>query len=368
MSEKINVPRIAITHGDINGIGYEVIIKTLLDTRILEMCTPVVYGSPKIAAYHRKTMNITNFSFNNVKSPEEANAKRANIINCVDENTRVELGKSTQAAGESSVLALEKAVEDIKNKHFDILITAPINKKNIQSESFKFAGHTEYLIQNFGIGKKGMMLMVSNNLRIGVATGHIPIQKVSESITIRLLIEKLRIFNKALLEDFAITKPRIAVLGLNPHAGDEGVIGKEEADVIIPAIEKARDEGIMALGPYPADGFFGTNGFQKFDGVLAMYHDQGLIPFKTISFDDGVNFTAGLSIVRTSPAHGTAYEIAGTNVASENSFRNALYLACDIYTNRLNYKEMARNPLKQVVLDTDNIVDDVPLGDDSEAM
>jgi 4-hydroxythreonine-4-phosphate dehydrogenase len=335
---------IAITHGDINGIGYEVITKTLQDVRIVEMCTPVVYGSAKIAAYHRKTIDIANFSFLGIHDISEVNYKKANIINVVDENTRVEFGKSTEIAGEAALISLTAAVKDVKNKLVDALITAPINKYNIQSKDFDFPGHTEYLEKEFG--GKALMLMISENLRIGVVTGHIPISKVSETITIELIMEKLRILNQSLIQDFGIRKPRIAVLGLNPHAGDNGVIGNEEIQTIIPAIDDARKQGIMAIGPYPADGFFATDDFKKFDAILAMYHDQGLTPFKAWCFDNGVNYTAGLSIVRTSPAHGTAYQIAGKGVASENSFRQALYLACDIVKNRQEYNELIANALK----------------------
>lgn len=361
--------KVAISHGDINGIGYEVIIKTLIDNRILELCTPVVYGSPKIAAYHRKTINIGNFSFNNVRTPDEVNIKRPNLVNCIDDNTRVELGKSTQMAGEASLISLEKAVDDLKEGKLNILVTAPINKNNMQSVGFNFPGHTEYLIQNFGTDNSGMMIMVSDNLRIGVVTGHISIADVAQTLTASLLERKIRIFYKSLLEDFAITKPKIAILGLNPHAGDGGVIGNEENTLMMPVLDKLRTEGIIALGPYPADGFFGSGQYRQFDGILAMYHDQGLIPFKTLAFDEGVNFTAGLSIVRTSPGHGTAYEIAGSNQASENSFRNALYLACDVHKNRKNYREAAKNPLKRAILDPGSVVDEVPpVEEENDAM
>ncbi|HRW62950.1 MAG TPA: 4-hydroxythreonine-4-phosphate dehydrogenase PdxA [Bacteroidales bacterium] len=336
---------VGISQGDINGIGYEVIIKALMDSRIFDFCIPVVYGSAKVAAYHRKALNIANFSFNNVRSAEEANVKRVNIINCLDDNIRVELGKSTQIAGEASLIALEHAVKDLKEGKIDVLVTAPINKDNVQSESFRFPGHTEYLTKESKT-KEALMLMVSENLKIGVVTTHLPISKVPEAITEKAIMEKLRIMNKALIQDFRIRKPKIAVLGLNPHAGDNGLIGKEEIDVIIPAIEKANQEGILALGPYAADGFFGSDSFKKFDAVLAMYHDQGLVPFKAMAFDSGVNYTAGLDFIRTSPAHGTAFEIAGLDKASEISFRNAIYLACDIYRNRTEYLEISKNPLQ----------------------
>ncbi len=345
MKNKPQKIKIGITHGDINGISYEIIIKTLLDLRISELCTPIVYGSPKIAAYHRKTININNFSFNNIKSAEDANPKRPNIINCIDDNCRVELGKSTAMAGTAAYAALEKATEDLKNGHIDALVTAPINKHNIQSENFKFPGHTEYLIKKFGTLKQGIMLMVSPRIKVGVVSGHIPLKKVSENITTEKILNKLRCLNQTLIQDFALRTPKIAVLGLNPHSGDNGLIGDEEESIIIPALNKAKEENIMALGPYPADGLFGATNLENFDAILAMYHDQGLAPFKALAFDEGVNYTAGLPIIRTSPAHGTAYEIAGTGKARPDSFRNALYLACDIYKNRSRYSEITENPL-----------------------
>ncbi|MCG8410253.1 MAG: 4-hydroxythreonine-4-phosphate dehydrogenase PdxA [Bacteroidales bacterium] len=336
---------VGISHGDINGISYEVIIKSLMDSRIFDFCIPVVYGSAKVAAYHRKALNIGNFSLNNIKSADEASPKRANIINCLDDNIRVELGKSTSIAGEASLISLEKAVEDLKEGKIDVLVTAPINKDNIQSDKFDFPGHTEYLTKESN-SKDSLMLMVCDNLRVGVVTTHLPLNKVSEAITEEAILEKLRIMNKALVHDFKIIKPKIAVMGLNPHSGDNGLLGQEEIDVIIPTIQKANEEGILALGPYPADGFFGSDNFRKFDAVLAMYHDQGLVPFKALAFDAGVNYTAGLDFIRTSPGHGTAFEIAGIGKASEVSFRNAIYLACDIYRNRIEYQEISKNPLE----------------------
>lgn len=342
--------RIGITHGDINGIGYEVIIKTLADSRLLESCTPIVYGSPKVAAYHRKALEVELFSFNQIVTAREANAKRVNIINCVDEEIRVELGKSTREAGESALQALQAAVRDLKAGEIDALVTAPINKENIQSDNFRFPGHTEYLANEFG-AKNHMMLMVSDQLKVGVVTGHIPVQQVPQSLTKEKILNNIRILHKTSLEDFSIRKPRIAVLGLNPHAGDQGVIGTEDRDIIRPAIKQASDEGIIALGPFPADGFFGSGDYRKFDAILAMYHDQGLIPFKVLAFESGVNFTAGLPIVRTSPAHGTAYDIAGTGTASEDSFRNAIYLAIDVFESRKQFKELSKNPLKHHEID-----------------
>jgi 4-hydroxythreonine-4-phosphate dehydrogenase len=339
--------RIGITQGDINGIGYEIILKTLLDSRILEICTPVVYGSPKVAAYHRKTLNISDFSLNIIKSPEEANPKRANIINCVSDDIRVELGKSTAAAGEASWLALKRAAEDAKNGKLEALVTAPINKFNIQSDSFNFPGHTEFLKDYFQVNDV-LMLMYSDFLKVGLLSVHDPLKDVSNLITEERICQKIRLMNRSLTEDFKIRKPKIAVLGLNPHAGEEGMLGKEENEIIKPAIENLKKEEILAFGPYAADGFFGSGNYLKFDGIFAMYHDQGLIPFKTLVRDEGVNYTAGLPVIRTSPAHGTAYELAGKNMASHDSFRKAIYTACDIYKNRLFHADISNNPLKPV--------------------
>jgi 4-hydroxythreonine-4-phosphate dehydrogenase len=334
-----------ISHGDINGIGYEVIIKALSDPTINEICTPIVYGSPKVAAYHRKALNVNNFTFNNIRTADEAHLKKSNMINCLDDNIRVELGKSTPQGGEAALISLEKAVEDLKTGKIDVLITAPIDKQNIQSENFHFKGHTDYLKSVAGVAEV-LMFMIGDSMRIGVATDHVPLSKVPGLITIETLLRKIRLMNQSLILDFGIRKPRIAVLGLNPHAGDNSLLGTEEAEIIAPAILQAQKEGIMTFGPFPADGFFGAGSFTKFDGILAMYHDQGLAPFKALSFDSGVNFTAGLPFIRTSPVHGTAFAIAGKGEASENSFRQAMYVACDIFRNRQLYSEISKNPLK----------------------
>jgi 4-hydroxythreonine-4-phosphate dehydrogenase len=359
--------KVGISHGDINGIGYEVIIKTLMEPHILEMCTPIIYGSPKVAAYHRKALNIENVSFNHVRGAQEASANKANIINCIDENIRVELGKSTPSAGESSFYALEKAATDLQKGLIDVLITAPINKHNIQSEQFKFPGHTEYLTKQFN-ADDSVMLMIAENLRIGVVTGHVPVVDIPRNLTKKKILSKLRIINRSLVQDFAVTNPRIAVLGLNPHAGDNGLIGKEELEIITPAIDQARNEGIAAMGPYPADGFFGSGDYARFDAILAMYHDQGLIPFKLISFERGVNFTAGLSVIRTSPAHGTAFNIAGEGKASPDSFREALYLAIDIYKNRQIYREISNDPLKKFDINPNQVDESIDIEAEEETL
>ena len=342
-----------ISNGDINGIGYEVIIKALSDPMINDFCIPVVYGSPKVAAYHRKALNISNFSFNNIRSVEEAHPRKANMINCLDDNTRVELGKSTPHGGEAALISLENAVNDLMSGKIDFLVTAPIDKHNVQSANFAFSGHTEYLKSKAG-AEDVLMFMIGESMRIGIATGHVPLSKVPELITIDLLMRKIRLMEQSLTRDFGIRKPGIAVMGLNPHAGDNSLLGKEEEEIINPALQQAKKEGILAFGPFPCDGFFGAGSFTKFDGILAMYHDQGLTPFKVLSFDTGVNFTAGLPFVRTSPVHGTAFQIAGKGEASENSFRQAIYLACEIIKNRQQYAEIAKNPLKHQDIDIYN--------------
>ncbi len=336
--------KIGITQGDMNGIGYEVIFKTLQDKRISELCTPIIYGSSKVAAYHRNTLKLSNINLNRINNPDESKNNKGNIVNCLDDSIRVEMGKSTKAAGAASLEVLKRAVDDLKAKKIDALVTAPINKFNVQSDKFDFPGHTEYLKSRFD-AQEVLMLMINEYTKVGVVTGHVPISEVPSLITIKNIIKKLKVMNESLRVDFNIRKPKIAVLGLNPHCGDNGVIGDEEEKVIIPAIEQANEQNIMAFGPYAADGFFGTNKFSAFDAVLAMYHDQGLAPFKTIDYSDGVNFTAGLPIVRTSPAHGTAFEIAGENIADHHSFKQALYLAIDIHRNRKMDKNIKKNTL-----------------------
>lgn len=336
---------VGISQGDINGIGLEVIIKTFLDPQMFDLCTPVIYGSNKTASFHRKALNIEDFSFNPIRDISEINHKRANIINVYEEEVHVEIGKQTDSGGKYALKSLEAAAYALAQKKVDVLITAPINKENIQSPDFQFPGHTEYLESKFGGDGKSLMFLVSDSLRVAVATGHIPVAHVAQQLTSEKIQDKIRILNRSLIQDFVIRKPRIAVLGLNPHAGDNGVIGNEEQTIIKPAIDKAQLEDIMAYGPFPADGFFGNGTYQHYDAVLAMYHDQGLIPFKAIAFNSGVNFTAGLPIVRTSPDHGTAYDIAGKNVASEESFRKAIYMAIDIFKARKQYVELTADPL-----------------------
>ncbi len=348
-SENIYQPddriKIGFTHGDVNGIGYEIIIKTLIDNQIIEMITPVVFGISKVASYHRKTLKISDFNFNLIKRVMNANPKRANIINIYDREVKIELGHSTSIAGKMAFRSLESAIDSINKNEIDAIVTAPINKKNIQSDDFHFPGHTEYFAKKYDV-KDYLMLMVSKTIRVGVVTGHLPIKEVAGAFSEELILKKIKIMHHSLQRDFGLERPKIALLGLNPHAGDNGLIGNEEQEIIYPAIKKAFDEGMLVFGPYPSDGFFGAAKFKQFDGVLAMYHDQCMVPFKILSFDDGVNFTAGLPIIRTSPSHGTAYDIAGKDVASESSMRAAVYLACDIIKNRKLYDSMYQNPLK----------------------
>ena len=339
--------KVGITHGDINGIGYEVILKTLEDNRILELCTPIIYGSAKIAAYYRKNMELQPFNLNQVSSAADAKANNYNIINVVGEDVKIEPGQSTQQGGEAAFISLERAVTDLRAGDIDVLVTAPINKNNIQSETFTFPGHTEYLEASVGEGNKSLMILCNENVRVALVTTHLPIAKLPEAITREAILEKLRIFNESLKRDFGYEAPRIAVLALNPHAGENGLLGKEEQEVIAPAIADGQNEKILCFGPYAADGFFGSGQFSHFDGVLAMYHDQGLAPFKTLAMESGVNFTAGLPYVRTSPDHGTGYDIAGKGTASESSMREAIYCAIDIYRNRQNHYMMYRNPLRK---------------------
>ena len=341
--------KVGITQGDINGIGYEVILKTFADVRMAEMFIPVLYGSAKVAAFHRKAMDLQPVTFNQIGNAKDAVVNKVNIINSINEDTKIELGQSTTVAGDAAYKSLEKAVADLKSGLIDVLVTAPINKHNIQRDDFHFPGHTEYLEERFGKdGEKSLMILAKDSLRVALVTGHIPLADVPKVLTKEKIVETAVRFDKSLRRDFRIGKPRIAVLSLNPHAGENGLLGSEENDIIIPAIEELQNKKILCFGPYPADGFFGSSEFSRFDGILAMYHDQGLAPFKTLAMEDGVNFTAGLSIVRTSPAHGTAYDIAGQNKASEESFRRAVYMAIDTFNNRMEYDKSYQNPLKKL--------------------
>lgn len=360
--------RVGITHGDINGIGYEVILKTFSDQRMTELCVPIIYGSSKVAAYHRKALDLPAVNINVVSRAEEAGLNRVNIINCVEDDIKVELTQSTPVAGRAAYKALEAAVADLKSGAIDVLVTAPINKHNIQNAQFHFPGHTEYLEQTLGDGQKALMILMTDTLRVALVTGHIPVSQVPSQITVENVVTKLQVFNQSLKQDFTIIKPRIAVLALNPHAGDNGVIGNEEAEIIKPAMEEAEHLGVMSFGPFPADGFFGSKMYEDFDGVLAMYHDQGLAPFKALAMEEGVNYTAGLPFVRTSPAHGTAYNIAGQNLASESSFRQAVYTALDVYRSRQSYREATAHPLRKQYFDkgSDNVKLDLTKDEEPE--
>lgn len=343
MSEDKRI-KVGITLGDMNGIGPEVILRTLSDSRLFQKMTPVVYGSNRVMNFYKKELDLEQVTFQGIRDADDAVAKKPNLISITRDELRVEPGKVTLEAGELAFQSLESAVKDLASNKLDVLVTAPINKKNIQNESFHFPGHTEYLAQYSNVDE-ALMLMCSERLRVGIVTGHIPINEVSEKITKESVLSKIKAIDKSLRDDFSIEKPKIAVLGLNPHAGDDGLLGMEEKDVINPAIHQAGDEGILAIGPYPADGFFASHNWTRFDAVLAMYHDQGLIPFKSIAGEYGVNFTAGLPIVRTSPAHGTAYDLAGKGLANEQSFRQALYMACDIYSTRKENRLLSADPL-----------------------
>lgn len=327
---------VAISHGDVNGIGYEVILKALSDKRVNDFCIPLIYGNSKAASYHRKTLKVSDYQLTLTKDPRNLHVGKSYIFNITNDEIKIDFGKPDRIAGEMAHLALEKAIADHKKGYVDVLVTAPINKKTIQSKNYQFPGHTEYLAQKYNV-QDYIMMMLSPELKIGVVTGHIPLKDVSKTLSKDLIMKKIEIVDASLRRDFGITKPRIAVLGLNPHSGDDGLLGIEDEKIISPAVRESFDKKINVFGPFSADGFFGSLEYRKYDAVLAMYHDQGLIPFKMLAFEEGVNYTAGLPLVRTSPAHGTAYEIAGQNKASCTSFRNALFTAVDIFKKRREY-------------------------------
>ncbi|MBR1769771.1 MAG: 4-hydroxythreonine-4-phosphate dehydrogenase PdxA [Bacteroidales bacterium] len=338
--------KIGISQGDINGIGYEVMLKCFSDARMMDLCTPVLYGSSKVLSYHKKLIGANDFSFVNIRYASQAEAGKFNILNIIQEEVKIDVGQPTEVGGKLAALSLERACDEIIGGHIDALVTNPINKKNIQSDTFNFPGHTEYLTRKFS-AEDSLMIMTCRNIHIGIMTNHLALKDVPKVVTKDLILRKLKVMDYSLRRDFGIRLPKIAVLALNPHAGDRGLIGTEDDEIVAPAIKEAFDRGILAFGPYPSDGFFGNGSMNDYDGVMALYHDQGLIPFKLMSFTEGVNFTAGLPYVRTSPAHGTAYEIAGKNKASAQSFRNAVYLAADIIKNRREYDELTSNTLKK---------------------
>jgi len=336
--------KIGISIGDINGIGLEVILKTVANSAITNLCTPVIYGSSKVVSYHKNIAGI-DFQYQQSRSAAQLAPDRVNVINCWQDNVNITIGKATEEGGLYAIKSLEGAMEELKSGLLDALVTAPINKYAMQMAGFPFPGHTEYLTKELGHNGESLMLMVHDTLRVGLATNHLPIDSVASAINKAGVLRKIQMLNDSLRKDFGIERPVIAVLGLNPHAGDNGVIGEEEEQYIRPAIEDAKSKGIMAMGPFPADGFFGSSQYTKYDAILAMYHDQGLVPFKLLAFGGGVNYTSGLSGVRTSPDHGTAYDIAGKNEADPSSFREALFLAIDIARNRKDHAEMHANPL-----------------------
>lgn len=339
-SEKI---KLGISIGDFNGIGIEIILKTFLDKRMLDFCTPIIFGSTKLITSYKKNLNL-NIPYNGIKNIDKAIHGKINILNLWKEDINVEIGKPTEISGKYAFKSLEAATNSLVKKEIDVLVTAPINKDNIQSEEFKFPGHTEYLESK--IKGESLMILMTDSLRVGLITGHIPVSKVPKAITPNLIKKKVHILHKTLVQDFAIPKPKIAILGLNPHCGDNGVIGKEDDEIIRPTIAEIQDTGKLVYGPYAADSFFGSENYKNFDAILAMYHDQGLAPFKTLSFGEGVNYTAGLDEVRTSPDHGTAYDLAGKDKANINSFKEAVFTGIQIFKTRTEYKSLTENTLK----------------------
>lgn len=328
-------PTLGITIGDINGIGPEVVMKCLMDQKLYNYVNIVVYAHGKILSHYKRLLEIEEFSFYQYRKGDRLNQRKANVVNCWEEHIEVKPGEENETGGKCALLSIQRAVQDLKEGFIDGVVTAPINKNNIQGSEFNFPGHTEYFTSEFE-ADDSLMFLCCERLKIGVATGHIPLMKVGEALTPELLKRKIQLMLKSLKKDFALNKPKVAVLGLNPHAGEGGLLGTEEKEKLAPVINEFKEKGNLVFGPYPADGFFGNNSHSKFDGILAMYHDQGLIPFKALAFEEGVNFTAGLSIVRTSPDHGTAYNIAGKNLANESSMRYAIFMAIDIIRARKN--------------------------------
>lgn len=339
-------PKIGITIGDVNGIGPEVIIKILSDERLFNQCIPIIYGSSKVISYHKNIVEPRQFEYVNLSSVDRAEENTVNIINCWSENVNITLGEPTKDGGKYAALSLESALQDLKEGHIDAMVTAPINKLAMSMINFGFPGHTEYISRFFGV-EDSLMCMVQNELRVALVTNHLPIAVVSSTIDKALIKKKIDVFHQMLIEDVGIEKPLIAVLGLNPHAGDGGVIGDEDDKIVRPAIVESKEGGKLVFGPFAADGFFGSGEYKKYDGILAMYHDQGLAPFKLLSFGRGVNYTAGLPFVRTSPDHGTGYDIVGKSIADPQSMRQAIYLAIDTIRHRRNYKTWNENPLQK---------------------
>ena len=346
MNETSQPTRVGISCGDLNGVGIEVVLKCFEDARMLADITPVLYCSAKVVSHHRKALKLDEVQFHRVNDARDALPKKLNLVNLWEEDVEIELGKPSGTLAGYSIKSLEAAAQDLASGKVDVLITAPIDKNSMKQAGFAYPGHTEFLQHMAGGDSEVLMLLVSDGLRVGCVTGHIPLNEVATAVTTERIMAKARIMHQSLLRDMGVLEPRIAVLGLNPHAGDGGALGSEDKERIAPAVRKLNDEGIVAMGPYAADGFFGSGGYKHFDGVLAMYHDQGLAPFKALSFGHGVNFTAGLPIVRTSPDHGTGLDIAGKGVADEGSFRAAVWLAADIRAQRERYKLIAADPLQ----------------------
>lgn len=346
---QINKPVIGITIGDINSIGAEIIIKTFMDARMMEFCTPVIFASNKTINFYRKLMNENNFNYQSIKDFTRLNHKQVNVYNCWEEEVQITPGVLNETGGKYAARALEVAIKCMQEGYINGLVTAPIHKNNIQSTTFNYTGHTPYLRDAFN-AKDVLMFMTADNMRVGLLTEHVPLADVAKYVTKENILGKLQLMKDSLVKDFGIDQPRIAVLGLNPHAGDDGLIGREEIDQIIPAIRHAKGNGILCYGPYSADAFFAREMFKQFDGVLAMYHDQGLIPFKSLASGNGINYTAGLGVVRTSPDHGTAFDIAGKNLADPDSFRQAIFTCLQILEQRERYADNTRNPLKKTEL------------------
>lgn len=347
MNQDLHRPVIGFTSGDINGIGLELVIKTLNDSRLLDMCTPVVFASNKSINFYRKSMPDINFSYNSIKEISRINPKQVNVFNCWEEEVVITPGQLNEIGGKYALMSLKQGVLSLKEGGIQALVTAPIHKKNIQAEDFSYSGHTPYLKAVFGVNDVAM-LMVADNMRVGLVTEHLPLKDVAAAITREAIISKLRIIHSSLQKDFGVDKPKIAVLGLNPHAGDEGLIGNEEQTIIAPAVKEAKQNNLMVFGPYSADAFFARGQHEKFDAVLAMYHDQGLIPFKSLAAGEGVNYTAGIPAVRTSPDHGTAFDIAGKGKADATSFLAATFEAIDIVRRRMGWAEARQNPLRKM--------------------
>lgn len=342
--------RIGITHGDLNGVGYEIILKAFADTELSEICVPVVYGSPRAAIYYRKNLDLQT-NFKSVNSVKEAEPGMLNMVVCIEEEVKIDVGQPTEQSGKAALISLQRAVADYKAGLLDAVVTAPINKQAIHSEEFPFNGHTEYLESEFGEQGDALMILMNSLMRVALVTTHLPLKEVASHITEERVSRCIARLHKSLRHDFLVSAPRIAVLSLNPHSGDGGLLGDEEQTAIVPAINAQRELGVQCFGPYAADGFFGAAMYRQFDAVLAMYHDQGLAPFKALGTSDSVNYTAGLSVVRTSPGHGTAYDIAGKGIADESSLRQALYSAIDIVRNRRADDEASANPLKIVPIE-----------------